>query len=623
MIPSSPKLAVPVSERDHIQGPPDALITLVEYGDYECPHCRKVNGVIKEIQQQIGLRMRYVYRHLPLRRVHPHAQLAAEAAEAAAAQGRFWEMHTLLYSSPDVLDRERLLAYAAELDLDLEQFTRELDEGVHSARVEQDYASGLAGDLIGTPTFFINGRRYDGAWDIEVMMRELEKPLGVQIRLLAQEFTRIQASGGILLLFATIVALILANSPLSQAYFNFWNTDFGVTLGGFSLNAHLYEWVNDGLMAIFFLVVGLEIKREVMEGELGSPKRAALPIAAALGGLILPAAIYIFFNAGMSTANGWGIPIATDIAFTLGILVLLGSRVPFTLKIFFTAFAIVDDIGALLVIAVFYTSDISVVALGFAAVIFLILVILNRLKIYSLIPYVVLGILLWLAFHEAGIHPTIAGVLLAFVIPNRSRGDPGILLAQCTTVLNEYESAKVGAQSDRLSAREQAATQTLEAISESLQSPSQHLEHVLNPWSTYLILPLFAFANAGVAIPDSIERALANPVSLGILLGLLVGKPLGICLFTWLSIRTGLAQLPRAVSFRQLAMASVLGGIGFTISLFITSSAFTAPELQTAAKLAVLIASALAGIVGFVLVWLTSPHYDEHSLVEVDLATTT
>ncbi|MDX1435848.1 MAG: Na+/H+ antiporter NhaA, partial [Anaerolineales bacterium] len=600
------------------QGETAAAITLVEYGDYQCPHCKKVSGVIKALQRRVGSRMRYVYRHLPLRDMHPDAQKAAEAAEAAGAQGKFWEMHDLLYANQEQLGRDDLISYAAALDLDLERFTRELDGDVYAERVNEDYESAVAADVIGTPSFFINGRRYDGAWDIESMLRELEKPLGVQIRLLAQEFTRIQASGGLLLLGATILALIFANSALAEAYFEFWRTDFTITLGSFSLTAHLYEWVNDGLMAIFFLVVGLEIKREILEGELGSAKRAALPVAAAVGGLAVPAVIYLAFNLGTPGANGWGIPIATDIAFTLGILVLLGSRVPLTLKIFFTAFAIVDDIGAVMVITFFYSHGVELVALGAGAVILILLIILNRIRVYNLVPYVILGILLWVAFLEAGIHPTVAGVLLALVIPNRSAGDPRVLLAQCTTILNEYDSP--GTHPARLSSREQAATQTLEAISESLQSPSQRLEHALNPWSTYLILPIFAFANAGVPLATDIGSMLSNPVSIGILAGLLIGKPLGITLFSWITIRIGLAQLPRAVSFRQLAFASILGGIGFTISLFITNSAFSDPEVVIVAKLAILVASLIAGVVGFALVWFTSPQYDEHSMIEVELA---
>jgi NhaA family Na+:H+ antiporter len=455
------------------------------------------------------------------------------------------------------------------------------------------------------------------------MMRELEQPLGVQVRLLAQEFTRIQASGGILLLAATVLALLFANSILSEAYFNFWQSDLSISLGSFSISEHLYEWVNDGLMVIFFLVVGLEIKREVVEGELGSPKRAALPVAAALGGLVIPALIYLALNSGPPGSAGWGIPIATDIAFTLGILVLLGSRVPVTLKVFFTAFAIVDDIGAVLVISLFYTSDISALALGAALILLLGLVALNRARVFNLIPYLVLGFLLWLAFLESGVHPTIAGVLLALVIPNRSAADPRILLTQCTTILSEYEKTPAGEHPARLSAREEAATQTLESIAESLQSPSQRLEHALNPLSTYLILPIFAFANAGVAIPAEPGVLLSNPVSMGILAGLLIGKPLGITLFSWLAIRLNLAQLPSTVSFRQLALASILGGIGFTISLFITGSAFDDPELVTAAKLAILAASLIAGVSGFALVWFTSPHYDEYSRIEDELASST
>jgi NhaA family Na+:H+ antiporter len=438
------------------------------------------------------------------------------------------------------------------------------------------------------------------------MLRELEKPVGVQIRLLAQEFTRIQASGSLLLLLATVVALFWANSLWQEAYFHLWETDLTVVLGNFSLSEHLLEWVNDGLMVLFFFVVGLEIKREVLEGELGSPKSAALPIAAALGGLLFPALIYLAFNAGGPGASGWGIPMATDIAFTLGILVLLGTRVPLSLKVFFTALAIADDIGAVLVIALFYTANISWLALGIGAVILLALIVANRMQIYTPLVYAVGGVALWLAFLLSGVHPTIAGVLLAMVIPNRGVGNTKVFLAQAVTILDNYEQAP----EELPTSRQQAATQTLEAITERMQSPSQRLERNLHPWTTYLILPLFALTNAGVTIGDDFLSSLTNPVSLGIIFGLVVGKPLGISLFAWLAVRLGIAQLPHGVRWGQLIGASTLAGIGFTISLFITGRAFSDPVLLTSAKVGIIIASLLAGVIGWIMLIRVSPHYD-------------
>ncbi len=619
MVDAPPKLTMPVSERDHIQGSDSAIVTLVEYGDFQCPHCSQVHPIIQDLKKQMGDRLRVVYRHFPISSAHPDAQLAAEATEAAAAQGKFWEMHNLLFSNQFALDYGHLVRYAAELGLDVAQFERDLQDHVYADRVQEDFSNGVRSGVNGTPTFYINGVRYDGAWDFESMLRELEKPLGVQIRLLVQEFTRIQASGSLLLLLATVVALFWANSLWRESYFHLWETELAIILGNLSLSEHLLEWVNDGLMVLFFFVVGLEIKREVLEGELGSPKRAALPIAAALGGLLFPALFYLAFNLGGPGVSGWGIPMATDIAFTLGLLVLLGSRVPLSLKVFFTALAIADDIGAVLVIALFYTAEISWLALGVGGFILLALIVVNRMQVYNPLVYAAGGVALWLAFLLSGVHPTIAGVLLAMVIPNRGTGDTKVFLAQCVTILDDYDEAPEMVQEGALNSRQQAATQTLEAITERMQSPSQRMERNLHPWTTYLILPLFALTNAGVTVGADFFSSLTNPVSLGIIFGLVFGKPLGISLFAWLAVRLGIAQLPQGVSWRQMISASALAGIGFTISLFITGRAFTDPVLLTSAKVGIMIASVLAGVIGWVALYQISPHYDRSTSVESPL----
>jgi protein-disulfide isomerase len=339
-----PRLTLPVGDRDHRQGSIDAPITLVEYGDYECPYCRSVYHAVKELQEVLGDRLQYVYRHLPITTVHPHAQLAAEAAEAAAAQGKFSEMHAALFEH-DQLDQASLNQYAADIGLDLDQFRRDLAEHRYAGKVDQDFRSGIGSGVNGAPTFFVNGERYDGAWDLESLREAVEKPLGMRVRLLAEVFTAMAASGGIVLLVCTLLALLWANSAWSESYAQLWEATVAVSAGRFSLAAHVLEWVNDGLMVIFFFVVGLEIKREVTVGELASLRRAALPIVGALGGMLLPAALYSTFNASGPGAAGWGIPMATDIAFTLGVLTVLGRRVPVALRVFFAALAIADDPG--------------------------------------------------------------------------------------------------------------------------------------------------------------------------------------------------------------------------------------------------------------------------------------
>jgi NhaA family Na+:H+ antiporter len=617
MAQSTPKLTVPVSEKDHIQGSPDAQIVLVEYGDFQCPHCRLVHYDIQALQEYLGDRLRYVFRHLPITSTHPQAQLAAEAAEAAGAQGKFWEMHDALFEA-ETLDRANILWIASQIGLDMDQFAYDLDNNVYADRVREDFNNGIRSGANGTPTFFVNGNRYDGAWDLESLMETIEKPLGARVRLLSQQFTQIAASGGILLLICTIIALILANSSLAQSFLRFW--EFELTLLDFGedsplhLTEDLLHWVNDGLMVIFFLVVGLEIKREVLAGELADPRRAALPVAGAIGGMLFPALFYIIFNLGGEGASGWGIPMATDIAFTLGILTVLGKRVPLSLKVFFTALAIADDLGAVLVIAIFYTSDIMVTSLIWAAVVMAGLIFLNRARVYWPLPYAVLGILLWYFFLESGIHPTIAGVLLALTIPSRSPANLRGLVAQAVTLLKGLELAENWR--EKIDSSRQATIQTLETITDRIQSPAQSLEHNLHPWSTYLVLPIFALANAGITLSGDAINNLTSPVSLGIILGLVVGKPVGITIMSWIAVRVGLAELPGGVNWQQFFGASCLAGIGFTMSLFITNSAFDEASLQAMAKLSILVASVVAAVLGTSILFLTSPKHEGVTAME-------
>jgi NhaA family Na+:H+ antiporter len=609
------KLTQPVTEQDHYKGNLKAQVKIVEYGDYECQFCARAHPIVEDLQNRLGDRICYVFRHFPIRTAHTHAQLAAEAAEAAGAQGKFWEMHAYLFEHQSELDRRDILAYAEDLGLDIDQFTRDLDEKRFEQHVRGDFLGGVRSGVNGTPTFFINGLRYDGPWDLESLLEAIEKPMGVRIRLLAQEFSSMAASGGIVLLLATLIALFWANSPWGADYFHLLETSLSINFGDLTLSEHLLEWVNDGLMVLFFFVVGLEIKREITAGELASPKKAALPIAAAVGGMVGPALIYVLFNLGGENIAGWGIPMATDIAFTLGIMALLGNRVPLSLKVFFTALAIADDLGAVLVIAIFYTSHIEWIALGIGAVIFLALIGLNRSRVYSPYPYAILGIGLWLAFLESGVHPTIAGVLLAMTIPTRSPANTGTLLAQCVTILDDYESPR-RFRSDP-SSQHQSAIQVLENITDRLQSPAQRLERDLHPWSTYLILPVFALSNAGVNLASGDAGNIFNPVSLGIIFGLVIGKPLGIFLASRLAVYFKVAEMPADLNWSQVFSASWLAGIGFTMSLFIANAAFDSPEILESAKLAILIASVIAGAVGGFLLFRSSPNYSDTTSVQV------
>jgi Na+:H+ antiporter, NhaA family len=411
-----------------------------------------------------------------------------------------------------------------------------------------------------------------------------------------QAFAENKASGGILLLLCTVAALVWANSPWEESYGALWHTNFTVSLGGRTLSHDLHFWVNDLLMVIFFFVVGLEIKREVLVGELASVRQAALPIVAAVGGVVVPALIYSLLNARGPGAPGWGVPMATDIAFALGVMALLGTRVPIGLKVFLTALAIVDDIAAVLVIAVFYTADVSVLAMSMAAASLAILFVLARLGARQPLTYALGGVVLWLAVLASGIHATIAGVALAMVIPSRTRLDSRQFLARSRRTLDHFETHAEG--NLMTNEEQQAAVHALEEACERVQPPLHRMEHALHPWVTFFIMPLFALANAGVVLSGNFGETLVQPVTLGVILGLVIGKPIGITLAAWLAVRTRVASLPTGVTWSHIHGAGWLGGIGFTMSLFIASLAFTDEALLTMAKLGILTASLFAAVIG-------------------------
>lgn len=416
-----------------------------------------------------------------------------------------------------------------------------------------------------------------------------------------QRFAENKASGGILLILCTVAAMVWANSSYAKSYTDFWHTTFAIGFDDFELRHDLHFWVNDALMAIFFFVVGLEIKRELMVGELASPRQAALPIAGAIGGVIVPAGLYAAVNTGGPGAPGWGIPMATDIAFALGVMALLGERVPLGVKVFLTALAIVDDIAAVLVIAVFYTAGLAMNGLLVAVLLLVILFAANRLGVRHPLPYAILGLALWGAVLQSGVHATIAGVLLAFTIPVRTGINTQDFLIAARQVLSHFKHAAQENRSLVDDQDQQAAVHALEDICEKVQPPLHRLEVLLHPWVTFLIMPLFALANAGVALGGDFMRQFSNPITMGIVLGLVLGKPAGILAVSWLAVRSGLATLPTEVSWRHIHGAGWLAGIGFTMSIFVAGLAFSTDEALNVAKLGVFTASAAAGVVGSVL----------------------
>ncbi|KAB2925121.1 MAG: Na+/H+ antiporter NhaA [Bacteroidetes bacterium] len=410
-----------------------------------------------------------------------------------------------------------------------------------------------------------------------------------------RDFITSSTAGGVILLAVTVTALVWANSGAAASYFALWETNVTFAFGGFSLSKTLHHWINDGLMVIFFFMVGLEIKREIAVGELASFKKALLPILAAVGGMAGPALVYLIFNAGTPAAHGWGIPMATDIAFALGVLALAGDRVPPALKVFLAALAIVDDMGAVLVIALFYTSELSLAMLAAGAGVLVLLFIANRMNVRSTAVYLLLGLALWFCFLKSGVHATVAGVLLAMMIPVRSRIDKSDFLRETKHAVERLEN-------DDASAAENELIHHVAAVTEDAQSPLHRMEHALQPYVAFLIMPVFALANAGVALQGDIAASLISPVALGVGLGLIIGKQAGIFGITWLAVRTGVAVLPSGVSWPMIYALTWLCAIGFTMALFIAGLAFTDPATMDVAKIAILAASTVAGVAGMVLV---------------------
>ena len=420
-------------------------------------------------------------------------------------------------------------------------------------------------------------------------------------------FARTESAGGLVLIASTLAALAAANSPWAEGYHHLWETPLSFRLGGLALEYSLHHWINDGLMAVFFFVVGLEIKREVLVGELASMRRAALPIAGALGGMLVPALLFAALNVGGAGAAGWGIPMATDIAFAMGVLALLGNRAPAPLKIFLAALAIADDIGAVLVIAVFYTAAINVHALWLGLGLIVALGVFNKLGARRPYIYVVLGLAVWVCFLKSGVHATVAGVLVAMTIPARTRIDTGEFSERGRRILDAFDAAGPDGENLLTNRGQQAAIIELENTAENAQAPLQWIEHSLQPWVSFAVIPLFAFANAGVELKGELAQAFTSPITLGVLLGLLIGKPLGITLFAWLAVRLRMAALPSGCNWRALHGVSWLGGIGFTMSLFITGLAFGSEALVTDAKVGIFAASLGAALMGALLLRRQAP----------------
>ncbi len=398
----------------------------------------------------------------------------------------------------------------------------------------------------------------------------------------------------------SVAAVAIVNSAAGADFEKFWHQPFGIAFGGGGFFLPLLDWINHGLLTIFFLVVGLEIKKEFSIGHLASRKAAALPIAASLGGMLVPALIYFAFIPSGPLAHGWGVPIATDTAFAIALIVLLGDRVPIELRVFLTAAVIVDDLVAIVVVALFYSGEISLAFLGASLAVVVVLAILNRWAVYRPLPYALGGLILWFFLHEAGLHATLAGVLIAMVTPTRPPGNLRALLAQAENIL--LDETKRSGEAVLRHGPSEPALRALDTIHDRIESPADKLLRNLEPWSSYFVLPIFALANAGVHLAGDVLAG-HSLLMMAIICGLFIGKPLGIIAFAYASVKLKLADKPAEYSWRQLAGAGTLAGIGFTMSLFIAGQAFKEADDFAAAKIAVFIASIIAGIAGFAILW--------------------
>ncbi|WP_184549588.1 Na+/H+ antiporter NhaA [Mucilaginibacter sp. FT3.2] len=411
-------------------------------------------------------------------------------------------------------------------------------------------------------------------------------------------FIHQEHTSGIVLFISVLAAIIWVNSPFSHSYHQVWDLKVSMSIGHYALNHPLHLWINDGLMAIFFFVIGLELKREFMAGELSTIKKASLPMVAALGGMIVPALIYFFINKGTPSAHGWGIPMATDIAFALALLSIAGKHIPSSVKVFLSALAVADDLGAVLVIAIFYSAhiDFAPLTIGFCLLTFLLIG--NKLGIRNIIFYLVIGFAVWVAFLLSGVHATIAGVLVAFTIPARTRVNEKSYAESLRKLLFDFEE-QIPNNSTLTTPEQHHTIEKIKKLNADAETPLQKIEYGLHPWVAFVVMPLFALANAGIMIGANFFSSLLNPVSMGVAIGLVAGKFIGVLVATWLMVKFG-AQLPANSNWKQITGVALLAGVGFTMSLFISGLAFTHPEMVDQAKYGILLASLLAGILGVI-----------------------
>jgi NhaA family Na+:H+ antiporter len=590
------KLDRPVdSKRDHILGNSHADMTLVEYGSYACPYCHAAHEIIARLRDRFGDRMRYVFRHRPIPGSDEAERAAVLAEYASQRTGEFWPIHDALMTRGPTFHEGDLERIASEFDLPPREAWDEATRRAAGERVAEDVRSAQRSGVRETPTFYLKNRRYEGAWDENSLAEAMLGSLGHRLHTATVDFVRWAPSAGLSLLLMSVVAILLSNSTIGSAFISWWHEPFGLHIGGRDFTLPVLEWINDGLLTIFFLVVGLEIKREFTVGRLATRRAAALPILGACGGMIAPAFIYLLVVPPGPWHAGWGMTIATDTAFAVALIVLLGDRVPVELRVFLTAAVIMDDLVAIALIALLYTDALDLRYLVASLAVTGLLAAFNRWGVYSSLPYAIVGVVLWACLHGSGLHATLAGVILAAVTPTLPPANLRALLAQAEAVFRA-EMKRAGDAVMRHGPSE-PAIQAMDVIHDRMESPASKLLRSVEPWSSYVVLPLFALANAGVVWSFEVFEGHGRLIA-AIILGLVVGKPLGIFSAAWIAVHWRIAVKPAAYSWRQLFGAGALAGIGFTMSLFIAGQAFVDATDYAAAKIAIFIASLLAGVAG-------------------------
>jgi NhaA family Na+:H+ antiporter len=581
--------------KDHILGNPNAEMTLVEYGSYASSSCQEAHRIVANLKDRFGDQLRYVFRHKPLVNNEVAYKAAVLAEYAAYNKNNFWEIHLALMKKGTFLDNDSLNLIAIQFNLPAIDELNSSEFSFARQYVYEHIKSARKSGALIIPTFFINNRRYEDPWDENSLSEALLGSLGNKIQAVTNDFVRWGPSAGIMLLLMSLVAIILVNSPIGVKFQNFWNIPFSLTISNKEFSLSLLEWINNGLLTFFFLVVGLEIKREFTSGRLSNKRAAILPVAASIGGVIAPALIYFIIVPSGPLSVGWSTTISTDTAFAITALVILGNRIPVRLRIFLTATAIVDDLISIIVVTLFYSKDLNSVYLILSLIIIITLGAFNKYNFYHPFPYMLLGVILWVCFHEGGVHPTLAGVIVAFSIPTRPQTNFRALNVQAQTL---FQTAALFAEDKLMRKRpSQNAIRILDSIHDRMESPADRILHSLTPWSSYFVLPLFALANAGIPFMFDLNEG-DTQLMLAIFFGLVVGKPLGIFTGAWLADRSNFADKPSAYTWRQLLGAATLAGMGFTMSLFFAGRAFPDPNDFSAAKIAIFLASLTAGILG-------------------------